>query len=191
METMPTRTAFEGDWRWWHIHVCDRLCINWPFTVKCKFSVRAKIAHRTQFVNFLWRDSNDKPSASHSLGCLSFIGMFVNNFMLDRRLRCISQCLFGGSIVTILDGKEHTFLSRCFSLSGLSSELACVLLYWILKKAQRGQNVYTGTCALTHLNLSILRLCHKRHLHVPSTIYAPSGKAWSTNSVCIGWKWSD
>ena len=36
---------------------------------------------------------------------------------LLRRSRCISQCLYGGSIVTILDGKEHTFSSRRFSLS--------------------------------------------------------------------------
>ena len=40
-----------------------------------------------------------------------------------RCLRCISQGIFGGSIVTILDGQEHTFPSRHFSLSGPSSVL--------------------------------------------------------------------
>ena len=54
---------------------------------------------------FLWKESYDKPSASHSLGRLSSIGMLVNNFIWTgplRRPRCISQCLFGGSIVTIM-----------------------------------------------------------------------------------------
>ena len=31
---------------------CDCLCINRPFTTKCKFSVQARIVHRTQFVDF-------------------------------------------------------------------------------------------------------------------------------------------
>ena len=35
-----------------HRHKCDRLCINRPFTAKCKFSVRTKIEQRTQYVNF-------------------------------------------------------------------------------------------------------------------------------------------
>ena len=33
---------------------------------------------------FLWRDSNDKLSASHSLGRLSSVGMLVNTFLLDQ-----------------------------------------------------------------------------------------------------------
>ena len=33
---------------------------------------------------FLWTDSNNKPSASHSLDRLSSIWVSVNNFMLDR-----------------------------------------------------------------------------------------------------------
>ena len=60
----------------------------------------------------LWRDSNDKPLASRdrSLGRLSFVGMLVNNFMLDRTASSSAMYFsvwFGGSIVTVLDGQEH------------------------------------------------------------------------------------
>ena len=35
--------------------------------------------------------------------------------------------VFGGSIVTIKKGTEHTFSSRCFHLFGPSSVVVCVL----------------------------------------------------------------
>ena len=38
----------------------------------------------SNFTLFFYRDSNDKLSASRSLCHLSFKGLLVNNFMLDR-----------------------------------------------------------------------------------------------------------
>ena len=41
-------------------------------------------SHTDSEALFLWKDSYDKLSASRSLGRLSYIGMLVNNFMLDQ-----------------------------------------------------------------------------------------------------------
>ena len=41
---------------------------------------------------FLWGDSNNKPSTSSSLGRLSFLGMLLNNFLLDRTRTTKQSC---------------------------------------------------------------------------------------------------
>ena len=61
-----------------------KLSLHKLLIVLLQFSTSNSIVSSLAKAIVSWRDSNDKPSASHSLGRLSSTGLLVNNFMLDR-----------------------------------------------------------------------------------------------------------
>ena len=81
---------------------------------------------------FLWRDSNGKLSASRSLSRFSFIGLLVNNFMLDRTTSSSTiyfSVSFDGSIVTIsMEKSARSCLDISASLGLL--QYRCVLIHY-------------------------------------------------------------